>query len=145
MSKLKIAAVLAIIIGPVLMVMAYLEKKEYDQINKDGIATVAVPTTKTASAGRKSSRTYKLELEYKDEAGATKTGTVKISKDLYERVDAMPILRIKYLKADPSKMIIVGFPVSSTGGMMGGLFVLLLGIGGTWFFFMGPGRSSDEE
>ena len=143
MSKIKIAAVLAIVIGPVLMVMAYLEKKQYDQIVKDGIETVGVPTMKTASAGRKSSRTYKLELEYKDEAGATKNTTLKISKELYDRVDAMPLLRLKYLKADPSKMVVVGFPKSSAGGMWAGGGVFLFGIGGTWFFFMR--RSASEE
>jgi len=141
MSKIKIAAVLAIIVGPVLMIMAYLEKKEYDHIAKDGIATVGVPLVKTASAGRRSSRTYKVELEYRDEAGATNTAKVTVSKELYDRVDAMPILPIKYLKADPSKMIIVGFPKSSAGGIVGGLVVFLLGIGGTWFFFLRPGAS----
>jgi hypothetical protein len=143
MSKLKIAALLSIIIGPVLMVMAYLEKKEYDQILKNGIETVGIPMVKTASAGRKSSRTYKLELEYMGETGTTNTATLKVSKDLYDRVDVMPILRLKYLKADPSKMIVVGFPKSTSGGMYGGLAVLLFGIGGTWFFFMRSGASEE--
>jgi len=143
MSKLKLAAVLAIIIGPVLMVMAYLEKKEYDNIAKNGIETVGIPMVKTASAGRKSSRTYKVELEFKDEAGATKNTTLKVSKELYDRVDTMPVLRLKYLKADPSKMIVVGFPKSSAGGITGGLVVFLLGVGGTVFFFLRPG--SQEE
>ena len=143
MSKLKIAAVLAIFIGPVLIVMAYLEKKEYDNISKTGIETVGIPMVKTASAGRKSSRTYKVELEYKDEAGATKNTTLKVSKELYDRVDTMPVLRLKYLKADPSKMIVVGFPKSSAGGITGGLVVFLLGVGGTVFFFLRPG--SQEE
>ena len=58
---------------------------------------------------RKSSRTYKLELEYKDEAGATKTALVKISRTCMNAWMPAPILRIKYLKADPSKMII-GLP-----------------------------------
>jgi hypothetical protein len=143
MSKLKIIAVLAIIIGPVLMVMAYLEKQEYDNIAKNGIETVGIPMVKTASAGRKSSRTYKVEVEYKDETGATKNNTLKVSKELYDRVDAMPILRLKYLKADPSKMIVVGFPKSSAGGITGGLVVFLLGIGGTAFFFLRPGAQEE--
>lgn len=143
MSKLKIAAVLAIVIGPVLMVMAYLEKKEYDNIAKNGIETVGIPMVKTASAGRKSSRTYKVELDYKDETGATKSTTLKVSRQLYDRVDTMPILRLKYLKADPSKMIVVGFPNSSAGGITGGLVVFLLGVGGTVFFFLRPGTQEE--
>lgn len=143
MSKIKIAAVLSIIIGPVLMVMAYLEKKEYDNIAKNGIETVGIPMVKTASAGRRSSRTYKVDLEYKDEAGATKSTTIKVSKELYDRVDAMPILRLKYLKADPSQMIVVGFPKSSAGGMWAGVGVLVFGLGGTWFFFLRPGAREE--
>ncbi|MGC3957042.1 MAG: hypothetical protein QM813_03485 [Verrucomicrobiota bacterium] len=143
MSKLKIAAVLAIFIGPVLMVMAYLEKKEYDNIAKNGVETVGIPMVKTASAGRKSSRTYKVELEYKDEVGTTKSATLKISKELYDRVDAMPVLRLKYLKADPNQMIVVGFPNSSAGGITGGLVVFLLGVGGTAFFFLRPGAQEE--
>lgn len=143
MAKIKIAAVLAVLIGPVLIVMAYREKKEYDQIAKDGIETVGIPLVKTASAGRKSSRTYKVELEYKDETGGTKNANLKVSKELYDRVDTMPVLRLKYLKADPNKMIVVGFPRSSVGGMGMGMGVFGFGVIGSCFFFIRRGTSEE--
>ncbi len=136
MSRLKLGSIIALLAGPFILVMNYLETSEKKQIDREGIETVAIPTNKIERRGRKGGRTYKLEVQYPVLGAGTQTAKVEVSRELYEKVDSAPILKVKYLKGTPSKLIVVGESLDSPEMNYVGIGVLLLGIVGTWWFFV---------
>ena len=56
MSRLKLAAIGALLAGPFMLVMNFMETKEKEQIDKEGVETMAVVTEKTENRGRKGRR-----------------------------------------------------------------------------------------
>lgn len=136
MFRLKLAVIIALIAGPFVLFMNYMETTEKKKIDREGVETIAIPTTKMASRGRKGGRTYKLEIKYPVEGSGTQTAKVNVSHELYDNIESQPIIKIKYLKTDPKKLIIVGEPLESTLMMVVGIVVLLFGIGGTWMLFI---------
>lgn len=136
MFRLKLASIIALIAGPFVLFIYYSEMTEKKKIDREGVETIAIPTTKFEKRGRKGSRSYKLEIQYPVEGAGTQTAKVDVSHELYDNIESKPIIKIKYLKTDPKKLIILGEPLSSTSMMVIGFAVLLFGIGGTWWFII---------
>ena len=134
--RFKLTLIIALIVGPFLVVSNYRETAEKEKIAKEGIATVAVPVAKIEKRGRRGGRTYKLDVKFPDSQGVTRDVQVKVSKEIYDRADTDPALPIKYLKEDPTKVIVVGQPLKSPGmyAVGGGMF--LFGAIGTGFFLL---------
>jgi hypothetical protein len=136
MPKLKLGSIIALLVGPFLLIMTYRETTEKKEIARDGIQTMAIPTAKIASRGRRGSRTYKLDVHYAVQGGSQQTARIKVSKGLYDRIDTDPILPIKYLAKNPSKLIVVGEPLENPAMYVVGGVLLVLGVAGTWWYFI---------
>src|SRR5213593_2980886 len=125
--KLKFWAILALLAGPFILVMNYVETTEKKQIAREGIETVGVPTAKITRRGRRGGRTYKLEVPYPVQGGGSRTERISVSRELYEKAETQPILQMKYLARDPSKVIIVGEPIEKPEMYIFGGVVFALG------------------
>jgi hypothetical protein len=136
MSRLKIGSVIALLVGPFILVMNYLETSKNQKIDREGIAVAAEPTQKIEKRGRRGRRSYKVEIEFPLQGGGKHTAQVDVSHQLYDRVDTIPALQIKYLKEDPSDLIIVGEPLSKPEMNYIGIGALALGAIGTWWYFI---------
>jgi len=139
MARLKLASLAALVIGPVLLVTNYKETTEKKQISQEGIATIAVPTAKSSSRGRRGGRRYKLEIQYPVQ-GEQRTERVSVSKELYDRAESEPVINIKYLGTDPSKVIVVGEPIEKPEMYVIGSVLFALGAAGTWWNFLRKGK-----
>jgi hypothetical protein len=142
MAKLKLGSLAALLIGPVLLFTNYKETTEKKQIMQEGISTIAVPTAKISRRGRRGGRSYKLEIEYAVQGGTRRTERVSVSKDLYDKAESQPIINIKYLAKDPSKLIIVGEPMEQPEMYVIGGIIFALGAAGTWWYFL---RKSPQQ
>ncbi len=136
MAKLKLGSLVALVIGPVLLFTNYKETTEKKQIIQEGISTIAVPTAKISRRGRRGGRSYKLDIEYAVQGGGRRTERVSVSKELYDKAETQPVINIKYLSKDPSKVIIVGEPVEKPEMYVIGGILLALGAAGTWWYFL---------
>ena len=136
MAKLKLGSLAALLIGPVMLFMNYRETTEKKQIMQEGISTIAVPTAKISRRGRRGGRSYKLEIEYAVQGGTRQTQRVSVSKELYDKAESEPIINIKYLSKDPSKLIIIGEPMEKPEMYVIGGIIFALGAAGTWWYFL---------
>ena len=136
MAKLKLGSLAALLIGPVMLFMNYKETTEKKQIMQEGISTIAVPTAKISRRGRRGARSYKLEIEYAVQGGTRHTEQVSVSKELYDKAELEPIINIKYLAKDPSKLIIIGEPMERPEMYVIGGIIFALGAAGTWWYFL---------
>lgn len=135
MTRLKIFSLIALVLGPLIFADAHAKEKEKKLIDREGVATEAIPLAKMENRGRRGSRSYKLEIEYSVEALGKLTSKVDVSKALYERAETVPVIKIKYLASAPEKLIVVGEPIEETSGKLAAAAVFLFGIGGTWWSF----------
>ena len=136
MPKLKLGSIIALLVGPFLIAMNYFETTQKQEIARDGIATVAMPTAKITRRGRRGSRSYKLELEYPLQSGGTRTERVSVSRELFDKAESQPLIQIKYSAKDPSKLIIVGEPIENPAMYIVGAVLFVLGAAGTWWYFI---------
>ena len=136
MAKLKLGSLAALLIGPVLLFTNYKETTEKKQIMQEGISTIAVPTAKISRRGRRGGRSYKLDIEYAVQGGTRRTERVSVSKELYDKAETQPIVNIKYLAKDPSKLIIIGEPMEKPEMYVIGGIIFALGAAGTWWYFL---------
>lgn len=144
MSRFKLGAIVALLVGPFILVMNFMETKEKKQIEKEGVETLALPTEKTEKRGRKGRRSYELGVEYPVVGGSTQTSKVEVSKELYDTVGEESFLKIKYLKEAPSKVIVVGEKIDRPEMNYIGAGVFVVGLVGCWWFFVRkkPGEAS---
>ena len=136
MAKLKLGSLAALLIGPVLLFTNYKETTEKKQIMQEGISTIAVPTAKISRRGRRGGRSYKLDIEYAVQGGTRRTERVSVSKELYDKAETQPVINIKYLPKDPSKLIIIGEPMEKPEMYVIGGIIFALGAAGTWWYFL---------
>ena len=136
MSRIKFICIILLLAGPFILVMNYRDTSENKLIDREGIKTLAVPTAKINQRGRKGSRGYKLEVQYPVEGLGIQTATVNVSHELYDKVESMQTLEIKYLKTFPSKLIIIGEPLESQSINYFGIGLFLVGIYATWYAFI---------
>jgi len=136
MAKLKLGSLAALLIGPVILFTNYKETTEKKQIAQEGISTIAVPTAKISRRGRRGGRSYKLEIQYAVQGGTRHTERVSVSKELYDKAETQPIINIKYLSKDPSKLIIIGEPLEKPEMYVIGGIIFPLGAAGTWWYFL---------
>ena len=134
--KMKLGAICGLIIGPVLLVGNYLETSEKKRIEREGIETIAIPSSKEEQRGRRGVRHYMVEIHYPVAGAVIRTAKAEISHDLYDKIDSNPVLKIRYLKESPARFIVVGEPLESPLTYYGGAVFFLFGIGGTWWFFI---------
>jgi hypothetical protein len=135
MAKLKLGSLAALLIGPVILFTNYKETTEKKQIMQEGISTIAVPTAKISRRGRRGGRSYKLEIEYAVQ-GTRHTEQVSVSKELYDKAELEPLINIKYLAKDPSKLVIIGEPMERPEMYVIGGIIFALGAAGTWWYFL---------
>lgn len=135
MSRLKLAAIGALLAGPFMLVMNFMETKEKEQIDKEGVETMAVVTEKTEERGRKGRRSYEFAVEYLDGA-STRTANVDVSKERYDSIDAVPLLKIKYLQAKPQKVLVVGEKIGRPEFNYIGGALFAAGLAGCWWVFL---------
>lgn len=136
MSKIKLASILALLAGPFFIVMTYIETSQMQRIDREGVQTIAMPTAKIERKGRKGGRTYKIEVAYFVEGSGKRTEQVGVSHELYDRIESVPAITIKYLKADPSQIVVVGEPLGSPEMYWVGLGLFAFGALGGWWFFL---------
>ena len=135
--KNKIVAIIAILIGGFILFMNYQETTEKTKIDKEGTETPAVVVEKHETRGRKGRVTRDFSIGYfvgEDQKPFKKK--VNVSKELYEKMSIRDELKVKYLKADPNQVIIVGEPLGDNLLYAIGAAVLLFGIGSTWWHFI---------
>ena len=135
MSRLSIAALVALVLGPALAFITIKDTNEKKKIESEGIETTAVPVSKSEKRGRKGGTTYKLKLHYAVQGGAAQTADVSVPEELYHRVDADPVVPIKYLKESPDKVIVVGQRIEQPENLYISGVLVLFGVIGTWWSF----------
>ena len=135
MSRLKLAAIGALLAGPFMLVMNFMETKEKEQIDREGVETMAVVTEKTEKRGRKGRRSYEFAVEYLDGA-STRTANVDVSKERYDSIDAVPLLKIKYLQANPQNVLVVGEKIGRPEFNYIGGALFAAGWAGCWWVFL---------
>ena len=143
MARFKFASLIALVAGPFLLVTNYQETSEKQRIEREGIETSAIPLTKTDSRGRKGSHTYKLEIQYPVQGSGAQRAQVSVSHELYDRIDSMPELKVKYLKEDATKVIIVGERLDKPEMYAAGGIATALGVFGTWWYFIRKKRDAN--
>lgn len=136
MNRLKIGSILALLIGPFIIVMNLLEINEKKVIDREGIEATAIPVSKLERRGRKGGRTYKLEVEFPTKNDGVQTAQVEVSKELYENIESRPVLKVKYLEKKPTQVIVLGEPLGKPELTYVGIGVLALGLFGTWWHFI---------
>lgn len=136
MNRLKLGSILALLIGPFIIVMNFLEINEKKAVDREGIEATAIPVTKMERRGRKGGRTYKLEIEFPTKDAKSQTAQVEVSKELYDNIEARPVLKVKYLEKQPTKVIVIGEPFGKPELTYVGIGVLALGLFGTWWHFI---------
>ena len=141
MSRLKLAAIACLLIGPFMIVMNFLETKEKKQIEKDGVETVAAVMGGTEKRGRKGRRSYEFDVQYQV-GTSTQSAQVPVSKERFEAMNATPVLQIKYLKDNPSKLIVVGDQIEHPELTYIGAGLFVFGLVGCWWLFL---RKKPEE
>jgi hypothetical protein len=97
---------------------------------------MAIPTAKIERRGRKGGRTYKVEVEYFAKGSGKQTQQIRVSHELYDRIESQPSINIKYLPSDTSKVIVVGEPLGTPEMYVVGLGLLAFGVAGGWWFFL---------
>ena len=143
MARFKLLSLIGLIAGPFLLVTNYQETTEKKRIESEGVQTGAIPLSKMDSRGRRGSHTYKIEIQYVVQDSKALKAQVTVSHELYDRIDSVPELKVKYLKEDPSKVIIVGEPLERPEMYaVGGAFTAI-GIFGTWWNFVRKKRDSN--
>lgn len=130
MSRLKLLSLLALIGGPFILAMNRFEAMQKQQIDREGIQVDAVPLTKSARRG------YNLAIEYPVGEGRTERAHVKVSRSLYDKIDKVEHLPIKYLPRFPTNVIVVGEPFDMPEMNIIGIAALLGGAVGTWWFWI---------
>ena len=139
--RLKIGAIIALLAGPFVLFMNHQETSEKTKIDKEGAETTAMVVDHLEKRGRKGRVDHKLAIAFV--AGEGKTPVQKqldVSKELFEKMD--PMVKVKYLKEDPSKVIIVGEPLGEPLMYALGGGLLLFGLGGTWYNFIRKPRAA---
>jgi hypothetical protein len=134
-KNLKTIAIIALIAGPILIGYTYYDISQKEKINKEGVETAAIPKAKIESKSRKGSRSYKLDIEFPTGSG-THSSRVTVPKEIYDRIESNPVLKIKYLKEDPDKLILVGRPLGNPEMYGVGAAVFVLGAIGSWWYFL---------
>ena len=135
MSRFKLISIIALLAGPFILVMNHQETTEKKKIDQEGVETIAIPISKIERKGRRGGKTFKLEVEYPVAASGTQTAIVDVSRELYERIEAEPILRVKYLKESPEKLVVIGEPLEHPEMNIVGVGALALGVVGSWWNF----------
>jgi hypothetical protein len=135
MTRLKIFSLIALVAGPVIFGIAHVKETEKKLIDREGVAVEAIPLAKIENRGRRGSRSYKLEVEYPVETLGKLKAEIGVSKELYEKAESEPVIKIKYLASAPEKVIVVGEPTDENEGKLMAAAAFLFGIGGTWWSF----------
>jgi hypothetical protein len=146
MSRLKLAAIIALVVGPCLAFVGFKEKQRIEKIEKNGVEVAGVPMGGEMRKGRKGGKTYKLQVIYPDTKGGSKTNEFKVTRAFFESISTgdqitVETVPVKLLADQPDEAIIVGgsdddrlmFPV--------GIGAFLLGGVGTAFMFLKRGQA----
>jgi hypothetical protein len=133
----KIVAIIALLIGPFILFMNFKETSEKTKVDKEGIEIPALVIDKIEKKGRKGRVDRDFEVGYiVDDGKRPLAKKVEVSKELFEKTPINAPIKVKYLKADPNQMIIVGEPLSNNLLYAVGSAVLLFGVGSVWWNFM---------
>ena len=134
--RLKLGCVAALIIGPVMLVTNYLNTAEKKQIDREGIQATAIAAT-TIDQTRRGTHTYKLEVQYPVKGSSVaRSAEVTVSRERYDNIESEPFVPIKYLKSDPTKLIVIEEPLEEPEMYVAGSILFLLGAVGTWWAFL---------
>lgn len=133
--RFKLALVILMILGPVMIVGNYRETAQRKQIAKEGLEAVATPTAKIESRRKRGGTTYKLDIQFQA-GGVITQQRVKVSRETYDNAESSPGLKIKYLKEDPSKIILVGEPLENPSMYTIGGGMFLVGALGTGYMLL---------
>lgn len=141
-TKIKIAAVLALIIGPILTFSGHQEKERLAQLEKDGVTVDGIVEGGEWRKGRRSS-SYQFDVSYTPQTGAPTQQVFKVTKAFFsahanDTAITDPAVKVRYLPANiqDSAIIVGGTP--NTTAMFGfgiGAFVIGLVTLVIMFFF----------
>ncbi|MEK7950292.1 hypothetical protein [Luteolibacter soli] len=135
MSRLKIAAILALVIGPCLAFVGFKERQRIGKIEKDGVEVAGIPTGGRIETGRKGGKTHRITVTYP--AGGPPNATskeFKVTGDFFESISSgetitADTVKVKMLADQPEEAFIVDgsdddrvlFPVGLAAFALGGV------------------------
>lgn len=122
MNRLKWIAILGIIVGPCLAFFGMQESQKFARIEKEGV-TVQGVIMKGESRSRKGSKSYKFDITYQPEGGASITKNFSVTNSFAQtKMDGNsitdPIAQVRYLPSDPQTAIVVNGTSNVGSGMM---------------------------
>lgn len=131
--RIKIFAIALTVIGPMLIVMGFIEGAKVAKIEKEGVEATAMITGGQEKRGRKGGKTYSLDLSVPN---ATKDHTVNVPKEIYEESAIGAPIKIKQLPNEPDKFIVVGDDDESLVMELVGAAMLIIGGIMVWWMFI---------
>ncbi len=136
-TKFKIAAVIAILVGPGLAFLGHKEKGRLENLDKNGTTVDGMITGGESSKRRKSS-SYTFNVEYKKTDGKVAYRDFKVKSDFFKShvsgdTISQPAVKVRYLESNPDEAVIVGGSTDDTAMFPAGIAALVLGLGALGF------------
>ncbi|MCW1883778.1 hypothetical protein OKA04_03495 [Luteolibacter flavescens] len=132
--RLKLIAILALVVGPILAFMGFKERQRIGKIETEGVEVVGVPMGGEMKKGRKGAKTYTITVKYPDANGAPQEKDFKVKSEYFNSISdgdsiTVPMVKVKVLADQPDEAIIVGgsdddrimFPVGIGAFVLGGI------------------------
>ena len=141
-TKIKIAAVLAIVVGPILTYTGHQEKEQLAKLEKEGVTVDGILEGGEWRKGRRSS-SYQFDVSYTPQNGAPVKQVFKVTSTFFsvhanDTAITDPAVKVRYLpdSIQDSAIIIGGSPDSTAlfGVGIGAITIGLLTLAGMFFF-----------
>ncbi len=133
-TKIKIAAVLAVILGPFLAYTGHQEKERLAKLEKEGVTVDGFIEGGDWKKGKGSY--YKFEVSYAPQNGAPTKQTFKVTSDYFSahaseatKMVTNPEAKVRYLPSDvQDSAILVGGSTDNTSLFVGGIAAFVIGL-----------------
>jgi len=142
MSRLKLAAIIGVVVGPILAYTGFKEKQRIGKIEKDGVEVAGVPMSGEMRKGRKGGKTCTIKVIYPsaDGKGAPTTKDFKVKSAFFESISAgdqitADTVKVKMLPDQPEEAYIVDGSDDDRAMFPVGVGVFVLGGIGTAMMF----------
>lgn len=130
-TKITIAAVIAILAGPLLTFVGYQEKQRLALLEKEGV-TVPGAIEGGESQRRRRSKTYKFDVMFRGPNGSPITQSFKVTSSFFkahasDNAITSPVVEVRYQPSKPSNSIIVGGSDDNTAMFPAGIAAFVAG------------------
>lgn len=118
-TKIKIVAVIGVLVGPYMTFLGHQEKERLALLDKEGMTAPGEIVGGEWKTGRKRSKSYSFDVAFtpKDKPQLTQSYKVKANffkEHASEETITQPAVEVRYLPSDPAKSILVNGSTDDT-------------------------------